>query len=505
VLRDTFKKEFDTIWTRQLKAHPDLGNAALRDNVVKAVIPNNLAEQTKWLKKDLGTFIRDYVIYYQRPLKSKAKDKGQCRFELGTPAKDGRKAIPPKQVMPVSSPIYQLFRIWQQVNNIRLIDKYTKEQELAASERIAVVEHLIAHPELKADNLLKEIGRKGEPLENNLRANLPGHQTLAKLRSLLKKTALLERLEQEATQVKDAQNTLLFRIWHILYSIPMEQDRVNALNSVKDIPAELVANLAKVRFERKHGAVSARAASRLLPLMVCGMAWSADNIHDRDKRRINEVIDKISTGEEIDRLPNEVRERLSSYTSLDRFQGMPYWLAASVLYGDHRAPTAKPFDKPEEVKTLTRGFLRNPVVEQVVNETLMIMRDIWSTYGRPTSVRVELARNCGKTRRSASARLTTTRSATRHGRKWWTSSLRSSTGPNQAARTLSATNCGSSKACAASIPTSPSKRGSCSTAGTLTSTTSSHRRSITMTASRTRCSYCARKTPTRASSSERYT
>jgi CRISPR-associated endonuclease Csn1 len=65
--------------------------------------------------------------------------------------------------MPVSSPIYQLFRIWQQVNNIRLIDKYAKEQELAASERIAVVEHLLAHPELKADNLLKEIGRKGEP------------------------------------------------------------------------------------------------------------------------------------------------------------------------------------------------------------------------------------------------------------------------------------------------------------------------------------------------------
>jgi hypothetical protein len=40
---------------------------------------------------------------------------------------------------------------------------------------------------------------------------------------------------------------------------------------------------------------------------------------------------------------------------LDRFQGMPYWLAASVLYGDHRAATAKPFDKPEEIKTLARA------------------------------------------------------------------------------------------------------------------------------------------------------
>ncbi len=392
VLRDTFKKEFDTIWTRQRNEHSALTSDVLRDNVVKALIPNNLAEQTKWLKKDLGSFIRDYVIYYQRPLKSQVGNKGQCRFETGVLAKDGKKGIPPKPVMPVSSPIFQLFRIWQQVNNIRLIDKYAREQELAANERIAVVEHLLQRPELKADDLLKVIGRKGEPMENNLRANLPGHQTLAKLRPVLKKTALLKRLEQEATALREPQNTLLFRIWHILYSVPMAQDREDALKAVKEVPAECVAELAKVRFERKHGAVSARAASRILPLMVCGDAWSAEHLQERDKRRIHEVIDKIGTGEEIDRLPNEVRVRLAAYTSLDHYQGMPYWLAASVLYGDHRAATAKPFDKPEEIKTLGRGFMRNPVVEQVVNETLMIMRDIWSTYGRPTNVRVELAR-----------------------------------------------------------------------------------------------------------------
>jgi CRISPR-associated endonuclease Csn1 len=182
VLRDTFKREFDTIWARQCREHAVLTDESLRDTVVKALIPNNLAEQGKWLRKDLGTFIRDYVIYFQRPLKSQTKEKGQCRFETGAPAQGGKQAIPPKQVMPVSSPIYQLFRIWQQVNNIRLIDRYAKEQELAASERIAVVEHLLGHPELKADNVPKVIGLKGETMENNLRANLPGHQTLAKLR-----------------------------------------------------------------------------------------------------------------------------------------------------------------------------------------------------------------------------------------------------------------------------------------------------------------------------------
>jgi hypothetical protein len=65
----------------------------------------------------------------------------------------------------------------------------------------------------------------------------------------------LEQLEREALQVKDQPTTLLFRIWHILYSIPMEQDRVDALKAIKEIPVELVADLAKVRYERKHGAV----------------------------------------------------------------------------------------------------------------------------------------------------------------------------------------------------------------------------------------------------------
>ncbi len=380
VLRDTFKSEFDAIWKRQLREHSELRNDALRDQVVENLIPNNKAEQAKWLGKDLGSFIRDYVIYYQRPLKSQASNKGQCRFE------------PQKPVMPVSSPIYQLFRIWQQVNNIRLIDRYGKESELTAPERNAVVQHLLESKELKANRLLDAIGRKKEDLGNNLRANLPGHQTLDPLRARLKKSPLWEKLLQEAATQKELDKSTLFRIWHILFSIPMEEHRRKALRAIPGMPEDEIDALAKVRYDRRTGAVSARAASRITPLMVCGQAWAWEQIAPRDQRRIEEVISKVANGEEIDRLPNEVYARLTAYTGTSHFQGLPYWLAATVLYGDHRAAAAKPFDKPEEIKTLSRGFLRNPVVEQVVNETLMIMRDIWATYGRPASVRVELAR-----------------------------------------------------------------------------------------------------------------
>ncbi|MBK9274350.1 MAG: type II CRISPR RNA-guided endonuclease Cas9 [Flavobacteriales bacterium] len=380
VLRDTYKNEFDRIWARQVKAHARLADPVLRDRVVLALIPRNEVEQKKWLNRDLGTFIRDHVIYFQRPLKSQRSSKGQCRFE------------PQKPVMPVSSPIHQLFRIQQQVNNIRLIDRYGKEHDVSADERNLVLKHLLEHKELKPENLLKCIGRKEEPLENNLRAALPGHQTLAALRPRLKASAIWDRLAQEAPRTAGLQESLLFRIWHILYSIPTEEHRRKALAPIDGIPDDELEALAKVRFDRKHGAVSARAAMRLLPLMVNGDAWRWEDVPDRDQRRIQDVIDKVATGEEIERLPNEVRVRLTAYTAPHHFQGLPYWLAATVLYGDHRSTGGKPYEKPEEIRTMPRGFLRNPVVEQVVNEARMIVRDIWSTYGRPTSIRVELAR-----------------------------------------------------------------------------------------------------------------
>lgn len=376
VLRERFRAEFDAIWAEQAKAHPVLRDPAMRDRIVHALVPNNKKIQDQWLTRDLGTIVRDHVIYYQRPLKSQVSNKGMCRFE------------PRKPVVPVSSPVYQLFRIWQQVNNIRLVDRYMREEELTAQERNIVVQHLIKHTELKSEGLMKVIGRGKEEKENNLRANLPGHQTLVKLRPVLKKEDLWKQLEEEALQFKEVENTMLFKIWHILYSVPEAENRRKALTRMLGVPDEVVAKLAAVRFERKHGAVSSRAAARILPLMMCGEAVSIEDIHPRDQQRIQAIIDQG----EVKGLSEEMKAKLTDLTSLEQFQGLPYWKAATVIYGDHRAVAAKPFDSPDEVKSLQRGFLRNPVVEQVVNETLMVMRDIWKVHGRPTSIRVELAR-----------------------------------------------------------------------------------------------------------------
>lgn len=388
VLRERYRAEFSAIWERQAAEHAVLRDPATRDRVVLALIPNNEKEQKVWLQRDLGRFVRDYVIYYQRPLKSQRSSIGECRFETGRPKTKDQAGIPAKPVMPVSSPIYQLFRIWQQVNNIKIFDRELKELPLTAEERVRIVHYLIQHVELKSENLLKALGRGKEERENNLRANLPGHQTLAKLRKPLSGTPLWDRLLLEATTLKGIRDSLLYRIWHILYSIGEEENRRKAFEAIPELGTEAVNALVKVRYERKHGAVSARAAMRMIPLMQCGEDHDPTLIADRDRQRFQKFLD----GEDIPGMDNDMRATLSDLRTLDHFQGLAYWKAATAIYGDHRSSAQPTFNSPDEVRSLERGFLRNPVVEQVVNETLMVVRDIWKTYGRPTSIRVELAR-----------------------------------------------------------------------------------------------------------------
>jgi CRISPR/Cas system Type II protein with McrA/HNH and RuvC-like nuclease domain len=46
-----------------------------------------------------------------------------------------------------------------------------------------------------------------------------------------------------------------------------------------------------------------------------------------------------------------------------------------------------------QISRLKQGELRNPLAEQIINEALIIVRDIWQKYGyKPDEIRVELAR-----------------------------------------------------------------------------------------------------------------
>ena len=105
--RQDYLDEFEKIWETQAIHHKEL---------------------TPELKKE----IRDVVIFYQRPLKSQKGLLSFCEFEskeieiLINGVK--KKKTTGLRVCPKSSPLFQEFRIWQVLNNIKVkgVTKKTK-------------------------------------------------------------------------------------------------------------------------------------------------------------------------------------------------------------------------------------------------------------------------------------------------------------------------------------------------------------------------------------------
>ncbi|MDR0395478.1 MAG: type II CRISPR RNA-guided endonuclease Cas9, partial [Tannerella sp.] len=109
-------------------------------------------------------------------------------------------------------------------------------------------------------------------------------------------------------------------------------------------------------------------------------------------------IEKIITGEYDENIKDRVREKAIHLTEQEHFQGLQLWLASYIVYG---ASTAGKWNCVNDLDKYLQEFkqhsLRNPIVEQVVTETLRVIADIWKHYGEGTKdffseIHVELGR-----------------------------------------------------------------------------------------------------------------
>ena len=186
-------------------------------------------------------------------------------------------------------------------------------------------------------------------------------------------------------------------LWHLLYSVEDKIEIGKALRKYAEknsFPESFVEVFSKIKsFKKEYGSYSAKAINKLLPLMRMGKFWNADNIDSNTKERIC----KILSGEYDERIKNRVREKAIRLTDENCFKGLPLWLACYIVYGRHsEAKDITKWDKPEDIDLYLNGFrqhsLHNPIVEQVVTETLRTVRDIWKQEGQIDEIHVELGR-----------------------------------------------------------------------------------------------------------------
>jgi CRISPR-associated endonuclease Csn1 len=380
---------------------------------VEALYASNEAYRNSIASRDFVYLFVDNIIFYQRPLKSKKSLIDNCPYEENRYIdKDGAEHKVPLKCIAKSHPLFQEFRLWQFLSNLRI---YQKERRNSALNRIetdvdvtqdllpnqqsyaALFEWLNEKKEIGMDALLKypPFGLKKDT--SNYRWNYvddsskkyPCNETKAQIMSFLSKAGVPESFIKE-DGVEES-------LWHILYSVEDKQELTKALKSFADkhsLSEEFVSMFKKFpAFKKEYGAYSAKAIKKLLSVMRMGSYWNEHDIPADLLSRINKIID----GEVDDNIDIRTRERVSGLKSISDFSALPVWLACYVVYGRHsEAKDIQHWKNPDELDSYIKSFkqnsLRNPIVEQVITESLRTVRDIWKQVGSIDEIHVELGR-----------------------------------------------------------------------------------------------------------------
>ncbi|MCX6318615.1 MAG: hypothetical protein NTW29_15080 [Bacteroidetes bacterium] len=407
--RHRYRSEFEAIWRTQEKFHPELQKQQGLKKIATTLYQHNIEKQKELCANDLFHLFANDIIYYQRPLKSQKSSISFCPLEYKLNSKGEKFGI---RVAPKSSPDFQEFRIWQTIHNLKVLKL---EDQSAGRPGIELDESAeLLPPEAKArlytlfdsratvshSAILKELGLSAKEYRLNYNADRDflGNETKATLRKVFRKS----EYEEGEKLLQDPQRFYL--LWHILYSLTTAEAIENALRNKANhfsLPETLVKHLSKMpEFPGQYAAYSSKAIRKFLSLMRCGHWFDEAAISPDVRQRM----DKLLTGEFDESIPDDIRNRFASQKldALHKMQGLPVWLAAYLIYGRHseRENTAK-YTSPEELniaQLIPNNSLRNPVVEQVLKESMAVVKDIWARFGQPNEIHIELARDLKKTK-----------------------------------------------------------------------------------------------------------
>ena len=362
--RQRYIDEYDQIMAAQRVHYPDI----LTDEFIR--------------------MLRDEVIFMQRPLKSCKHLVSLCEFEKQEKVmrvqqddgKGGRQLVERRvkfgpKVAPKSSPLFQLCRIYEAVNNIRLTRPDGSPRDITPEERAKIVAHLQSSASLSfaalkkllkekaliADQLTSKSGLKGNSTRVALAAALQPYPQYHDLLNMELETRMMtvqltdeetgEVTEREVAVVTDSYvRQPLYRLWHILYSIEERDAMRRALITQlgmkeEDLDGGLLDQLYRLDFVKPgYGNKSAKFICKLLPQLQQGLGYSE--------------------------------------------------ACAAVGYRHSNTPTSEEITERtllEKIPLLRRNELRQPLVEKILNQMINLVNALKAEYG-VDEVRVELAR-----------------------------------------------------------------------------------------------------------------
>ena len=401
--RRFYKEELRCILEKQTEFHSELKNADLYNTCIEALYTSNEAFRNAICSRDFIYLFIDNILFYQRPLKTKKHLISNCPYEehQGFDKDTDEVKFYAVKCIAKSHPLYQEFRLWQFISNLRIYkrgignDEDVTHQFLGTEDKVVDLYKWLN--DKKVINQKSFLNYRAFGLKKNAHLyrwnyveekDYPANETRAQLLSHLAKAKV--NSDFLTPQIEEI-------LWHILYSINDKQELVKALEkfaNTHNLNIEFTEVFQKFPpFKKEYGAYSAKAIKKLLPLMRMGEYWSEEEIDEATRSRI----EKIINGEFDEKIKDRVREKSLALTDINQFKGLPLWLACYIVYNRHSeakdiAKWQSPTDIDHYLSTFKQHSLRNPIVEQVVTETLRTVRDIWKQCGHIDEIHVELGR-----------------------------------------------------------------------------------------------------------------
>lgn len=418
--RKFYRDELKQILTKQKGFHPELNDGALYQACIKELYPNNDAHRNSISSKDFVHLFIEDIIFYQRPLKSKKSLIRNCQYEVRKYYKDGKLEEEPLKCIPKSHPLFQEFRLWQFLHNIRIYERtkivsgklhtdfdVTNEYLKSDADRAKLFEWLNEREEVDQKAFLKYFKLKPETHRWNYVEDkkYPCNKTHYDIVSRLAK---MENLADGFLSPSKEEH-----LWHILYSVEDKKSTEKALNtfaSKNGLGNDFVDHFLKFpRIDKEYGSYSEKAIKKLLPLMRIGRYWNEEDIANETKKRIDLIIKRLESINYDERRLSEVtdddipKQVLRSFLSCHGYHGLNTYQACYAVYGRHsESGEIRKWVTPKDIEYFLKNdfkqhSLRNPIVEQVISETLRVIRDIWIHYGRSeqnffNEIHVELGR-----------------------------------------------------------------------------------------------------------------
>lgn len=452
--RKFYKQELQEILKIQIQFHPELKDKELYKACINELYPRNEAHQNNIKNNGFAYLFMEDIIFYQRPLKSKKSTISDCPYEERVFIKDGIRNIQKVKCIAKSHPLFQEFRLWQFLKNLKIHQKensvngnidedITKSLFIYDDDWVLLFEFLNGKKEVEQKHIIdflidnKKIEKSNK---KNYRWNYvedkkyPANETRASLLSRLKK---IKNCNENDFLSKENEMAL----WHIIYSVKDKIEYETALKSFAsknnlDTDSFVEAFIKFPPFKNDYGAYSEKALKKILPLMRIGKYWEEDAISPDVKNRILQIQERLESinydkevfkGDKEDRLktivddeiPKQFIKSFIDFKDKNPFTGLNTYQACYAVYERHsESGLIKQWKSPKDIDTYLEEFkqhsLRNPIVEQVVTETLRVVRDIWKYYGKGATsffneIHVELGRemkNSSDKRKAMSSRIT---------------------------------------------------------------------------------------------------